>query len=221
MRATLPSGTPVETFGNSTAGRGIVVLTDIGGLRPLFSDIGQNVANQTGAGVAVVELWPGDERLSKDEKWAKVPFVDQARRIADLEAAANLLGTPSCGLIGFCMGGMYAFRAAAMSQRFDRIVSFYGMIRLPEEAKSPLQTDPLDSLKDPEIAPTLAIMGGRDPWCPAEHVEELKALGTTQVVEYPEAGHAFAHDPGHENYRAGDSEDAWRKAFEFLDSARM
>ncbi|MFM9226092.1 MAG: dienelactone hydrolase family protein, partial [Actinomycetota bacterium] len=34
-------------------------------------------------------------------------------------------------MMGFCMGGMYCFKAAKV-ERFARIASFYGMITLPE-----------------------------------------------------------------------------------------
>ena len=48
-------------------------------------------------------------------------------------------------LIGFCMGGMYTLKAAR-SERFARLVAFYGMIRVPEDWRSPSQGEPLDHL---------------------------------------------------------------------------
>ena len=39
-------------------------------------------------------------------------------------------------VLGFCMGGMYALKAAA-TDRFDRAVSFYGMVRVPERLEGP------------------------------------------------------------------------------------
>ena len=61
---------------------------------------------------------------------------------------------------GFCMGGMYCFKAAR-SDRFAKIASFYGMIRLPEAWKGPAQGEPLDHLAAGHPGRVLAIIGER------------------------------------------------------------
>jgi dienelactone hydrolase len=117
-------------------------------------------------------------------------------------------------VIGFCMGGMYALKAAGTG-RFDRAVSFYGMIRIPERFRGPGQGEPLAALAAEEAAPVLAIIGGVDPWTPPEDVAALEAGGAT-VVRYAEGDHGFVHDAARPAHRPDDAADAWRRVVEFL-----
>ena len=61
--------------------------------------------------------------------------LDDDVQIGDLEAAADYLvvhdDVREVSVVGFCMGGMQALKAAA-SGRFDKAVAFYGMVRVPE-----------------------------------------------------------------------------------------
>ena len=50
--------------------------------------------------------------------------LDDERQVGDLVAAADRTGCERTAVIGFCMGGMFALKAAG-SGRFDRAVSFY------------------------------------------------------------------------------------------------
>jgi carboxymethylenebutenolidase len=111
---------------------------------------------------------------------------------------------------------MYTFKAAGTG-RFDRAVSFYGMIRVPERWQGPGQGSPLEALGAPAACPVLAILGGQDPYTPPDDIAALRALGDrVTAVVYPEAEHGFVHDAGRANHRADDAADAWRRAVEFL-----
>lgn len=217
MRITLPSGTPAEMATPSGTPRaGLVIVPDNFGLRPLFDEMCSSLAEQNQWTVCAVELWPGREHLDKDEKWAVVPSLDEMSTIRDLDAAADATGCEMVFLVGFCMGGMHAFRAAGFSTKFERIASFYGMIRLPQAAKSATQSEPIDALRVSKV-PVLAVMGGKDVWCPRDHIDELAALENVEVIEFTDAGHAFAHDPSREEHRPDDAKVAWRKVIEFLE----
>lgn len=222
MRITLPSGTPAESVEppGGRGGRGLVIASDIAGLRPLFDDMCRSLAEEHGWAVCAVELWPGREHLDAEQKWALVPEVDERAVLTDLEAAAQVTGRRQVGLAGFCMGGMYAFRAAGGTTAFDRVVSFYGMIRLPPGAASATQHDPIDSLRHRFVRPTLAIVGGRDSWCPTKQIDELQTVSSAvEVVRYPDAGHGFVHDPTRASHRPADAADAWRRSIAFLESS--
>jgi carboxymethylenebutenolidase len=151
VRVTLPSGTPAELAvpeGADPAGvpsGGLVLLPDIMGLRPLFDGHAQRLADALGWTVCVPEPWPGREDLPLADRLESVGSLDDAAVIADAAAAADRTGAASVAVLGFCMGGMYALKAAA-SGRFDKAVSFYGMIRVPENWESPTQAQPLDLL---------------------------------------------------------------------------
>ncbi len=119
MRATLPSGTPVEiAVPPRPASRGVVLYPDIWGLRPLFDELAAELADQRGWAVAEVELFPGLEpSASVDDRFAAVPTNDDALVLADTLAAADLLveraAVDRIAVMGFCIGGMYAYKAAA------------------------------------------------------------------------------------------------------------
>jgi dienelactone hydrolase len=221
VRFTLVTGTSAELvvpdFAPDAAppARGLVVIPDIMGLRPLMDGHVQRLSEATGWPVCAFEPWPGREGLSTAERLEQVGSLDDEAVLADAVAAAAATGADQVSVLGFCMGGMYALKAAA-SGRFSRAVSFYGMIRVPDMWASSTQAQPLDLLAGPHC-PVLAIIGGVDTWTPPDDVDALRATGA-QVVVYPDADHGFVHDPDRPAHRADDAADAWRRVLEFLSS---
>ncbi len=216
MRVTLSSGTPAALAkADGDPAMGLVIAPDIFGLRPLFDDMADRIAAEQQMTVCAPEPFPGQE-LPLDVE-ARYPAV-AARRdedvLRDLAEAADATLCDRVGLIGFCMGGMYALKAAALA-RFDRIVSFYGMIRLPEAWRGDGHGEPLDALARPGGSAVLAIIGEKDPYTPPTDVAALEFAGVT-VVHYPEADHGFVHDASRPNHRADDAADAWARAWAFL-----
>ena len=121
-------------------------------------------------------------------------------------------------MLGFCMGGMYALKAAATG-RFDRAVAFYGMIRVPEDwRRARRRAEPLDTAAD--VCPTLAIFGAADPYTPRADIDALRAAWADrpdcEIVVYPDADHGFVHAPERPAHRADDAADAWRRVLAFL-----
>jgi carboxymethylenebutenolidase len=215
MRIDLPSGTPAELARpDADARRGLVIAPDIGGLRPLFDDLCARLAAEQAWAVCAVEPFPGREDLVLEDRLAAVRDLDDERQLGDLVAAVDVLGVEPVGVLGFCMGGMYALKAAGTG-RFDRAVSFYGMIRVPEQWRGQGHAEPLDAVGRDGAAPVLALVGGQDPWTPARDVDDLEAAGAT-VVRYPEADHGFVHDPARPAHRPADAADAWSRALSFL-----
>lgn len=212
MRTTLSSGTPVELATDAARRRdlGLVIAPDIFGLRPLYEDLVDRLSRDWAVPVAAVEPFPGrDLGPEVEPRFGAVPELDDDRVLGDLEAAADLLGTSTAVLIGFCMGGMYCFKAAR-SDRFARIGSFYGMIRLPETWRGPRQGEPLEILAEGHADRVLAIIGDRDPYTPPADVESLGARGV-RIVRYPEAEHGFVHDPSRPAHRPDDAADAFAR----------
>ena len=218
MRTTLPSGRPVEVARPADGrdpSRGLVVLPDIGGLRPLFDEHVARLADGNGWAVAAIEPWPGREDLPLEVRLESVGTIGDDELLADAAAAADLLAVEPVGVVGFCMGGMFTLKAAGTG-RFHRAVAFYGMIRVPDRWRGPGTTvEPLDAVRAPGACPALAIVGGVDPWTPSDDVDALEAAGV-EVVRYPEADHGFAHDAGRPAHRPDDAADAWARAVAFL-----
>lgn len=214
MRITLPSGTPAELARTEGADRGLVVLPDIMGLRPLFEDHVARLAAEQGWSVCAPEPWPGRQQLGLEERLASVASLVDTEVLGDAMAAADATECGTVSILGFCMGGMFALKAAGTG-RFHRAVSFYGMIHVPEQWRSETQADPLASASLPGACPVLALVGGADQWTPPADVDELEAAGAA-VVRYAGREHGFVHDPERPAHDPTDAADAWARALAFL-----
>jgi len=216
-RITLPTGTPAALAGRDEADFGLVVVPDIGGLRPLFDDLVDKLSAEHGWSVVAVEPFPGRSFPEGDmgARFGVMPEMDDDQLLGDLVDAAALLGTPEVGCIGFCMGGMYALKAAGTGA-FSRVCAFYGMIKVPEDWQGPGQGQPLDHLRRaPAATRVMAVIGGQDSFIPPDHVAELRAAGV-DVAFYPDAEHGFVHDPNRPAHRPDDAADAWQRVISFL-----
>jgi carboxymethylenebutenolidase len=211
-----PDGMPVA---------GVVLHPDIMGIRPLFETMAERLASH-GFAVAVVEpfaRWSEAERAAGDiaarMSWAA--GLDDDEQLDDLSAAADLLvvadGVTSVGVLGFCMGGLYALEAAA-TDRFDRAVAFYGMIRLPDAWKTQGRRSPLDTAA--AVCPTLAIFGSIDAMTPPDDIAALRAAWNgrddCEIVVVEGADHGFVHDPDRPAHRADDAAALWTRAIAWL-----
>src|SRR5262245_37669656 len=130
------SGEPVDAIHARPTGmptQGLVVHPDIMGVRPLFDDLCRRLATHGLAGGAPEPFARYDDRdqLDAAARMARVKELDDETQIGNLERAADWLvvndDVSEVSVLGFCMGGMYALKAAATG-RFDRAVAFYGMI---------------------------------------------------------------------------------------------
>jgi len=202
--------------------RGLVLHPDIMGLRPLFEDLCRRLATH---GIAVCAPEPFARfdvtELDPMGRMQLVASMEDELQIGDLERAADHLvvhdDVSDVAILGFCMGGMYALKAAATG-RFDRAVAFYGMIRVPEGWRGEALAEPLATASS--VCPTLAIFGDADPYTPAADIDALRAAWADrddcEIVVYREAEHGFVHDADRPAHRADDAADAWARTLAFL-----
>jgi dienelactone hydrolase len=212
----LSTGTPAEIVHPQT-GRpkaGIVLVPDIMGLRPLFEEHCARICKEWKVSVCAPELFPGGDKWGLEQRMKKAKMLKDEDKIADILAAAQRTGCDNVHVIGFCMGGMYALKAAA-EDRFTKSVSFYGMVRVPKQWKGKGQGEPLEILAERGASQVMAIVGTEDSYVPVEDAKELEALGAT-VHLYKGAEHGFVHDPDRPAHRPKDAADAWAKAKKFL-----
>lgn len=121
--------------------------------------------------------------------------------------AKRVYNAQKFGITGFCMGGIFALRAACEISELAAAAPFYGDI--PEE-------NVLKQLK----VPTLFIAGKRDAWINSEKVKQLieaarKYNLPVEVVTY-DADHAFFNDTRPEVYDPEAAADAWRRVLELF-----
>ncbi len=219
MRTALASGTPVAVAVPSDGReptQGLVLIPDIMGLRPLFDDHIQRLADEQGWAVVAVEPWPMREHLALEDRLREVATIDDHAALADLVEAADLLEVEPVGITGFCMGGMFTLKAAGTG-RFHRAVAFYGMLTIPDQWQGEGAIEPLDAVRAVGACPAMAIVGSEDRWTPPADVQAAEAAGIT-VVRYEGADHGFVHDDSRPAHRPEDATDAWKRAIDFLKS---
>lgn len=214
MRIELSTGTAAELVRVDGADRGLVLIPDLMGLRPLFDDHVARLAAEQGWTVCAPQVFAGREHLEAEERMAAVRELVDDEVLADVLAAADATECETVVLTGFCMGGMYTIKAAATG-RFHRAAAFYGMIRIPDDWQGPGQGEPLEHLAAGDPCPLLAIIGTEDPFTPPDDVAALEAAGAV-IASYEGADHGFVHDPVRPAHRPDDAADAWARVIEFL-----
>jgi carboxymethylenebutenolidase len=219
-------GEPVEAIHARPLGMpssGVVLHPDVMGVRPLFDDLCRRLATH-GFAVCAPEPFPyldGTEAQDATARMARVKDLDDEVQLGNLERAADWLvvhdDVSEVAILGFCMGGMYALKAAATG-RFDRAVVFYGMIRVPDAWQGPELAEPLERAAN--VCPTLAIFGREDPWTPPGDIAALREVwrdrSDREVVVYDGAEHGFVHDAERPAHRPADAADAWSRVLAFL-----
>jgi len=203
---------------------GLVLHPDIGGLRPLFEDMARRLATH-GLAVCAIEPFasvPASELGTIEARMARVADLDDSQQMDMLAAAADLLvvedDVARVSVLGFCMGGHYAFKAASID-RFDAAVAFYGMVRAPEAWQGPgHRIEPLAVAA--QMAPTLAFFGSNDPFTPAADIEALRGAWSgrsdCEIVVVEDAEHGFVHDPDREAHRPEAAAEAWEHALQWV-----
>jgi carboxymethylenebutenolidase len=203
---------------------GLVLHPDMGGLRPLFEDMARRLATN-GIAVCAVEQFAGQPesvRASVEQRMAHVGDLDDDEQMDMLSAAADLLVVEDdisrVSVLGFCMGGHYAFKAASIG-RFDAAVAFYGMVRAPDAWNTPSHhIEPLEVAA--QMCPTLAIFGTNDPWTPQEDIDALRAAWAgrddCEILLVEGGEHGFVHDPERPVHRADDAARCWERALEWI-----
>jgi dienelactone hydrolase len=216
MRITLPSDTEASlAVPEGDVDMGLVVAPDLWGLRPLFDELVDRLAREWSMAVCAVEPFPGlDLPMEAEPRMAAVAQRHDDDHLRDLIEAAAATGADRVGLIGFCMGGMYVLKSAR-ADRFAKLVSFYGMIRVPTDWRGDGQGEPLDHLAAGHPNRVLALVGEEDPYTPPDDVDALAATGVT-VVRYSQCEHGFAHDAARPAHRPTDASDAFARAREWL-----
>jgi dienelactone hydrolase len=217
--ARLPGGaTAFVVKPDRAAAQGVVLLPSMWGITPAVELMAAELAAVRGWAVCVPEIVTEDPVAAFDS----ATFARRRQAVASLadEATFNILreaaAVPGAGrvaLIGFCVGGMYALKATSL-RLFDRVVAFYGMVRVPEYWRNPHQGEPLAYLSG-NTDRVLAIFGEQDEFIPLSDIDAIEAAGVP-TLRYPDAGHAFAHDPAQAHYRAADAKDAWEHVVAFV-----
>ncbi|MES2840098.1 MAG: alpha/beta family hydrolase [Pseudomonadota bacterium] len=187
-----------------TAGPVVVILSGASGVAP-YREFGQKIA---ALGYAALLVDGNEVSILGAQSAANLSRV-LSQALADQRAQPGKVA-----VVGFSMGGGGALAHATSSEEAVAAVATY----YPAVSVLP---NPLKTAKEVKV-PTLILAGGRDQLnncCLVESAREFaKAVkadgGTIELVEYPQANHAFnLQGP---SYREGDADDAWTRLRAFL-----
>lgn len=211
---------------------GIVLVQHIWGIDAQIRDTVRRLAKQ-GYVVVAPNLYAGLGAPSGDGATDHTPFLTYASKLSDVvidrdvlaaatwirtrENAGPLQRPPKIGIMGFCMGGGLALRAATETSAFDALVVFYGSVRQGEgDSKTPISAAQL-AYTDQLHIPFMGQFGARDTSIVPDDVRAMqKRLHVPNDIKiYGEAGHAFFDDT-RDRYVASAANDAWQRTLRWF-----
>jgi carboxymethylenebutenolidase len=182
-------------------GPGLVVIQEIFGINAVMRGIADDFAARGYFAVAPDLFWrlePGVQLSDKtDAEWKRafdlMGRFDPDKGVGDIQTTiSHVRHMPGCsgrvGAVGYCLGGLLAFLAAARTDS-DASVGYYGVNiadKLPEAPK--IQK------------PVMLHIAGKDQFVPSDAqkkvIDGLRGNSLATIHVYPEMDHAFARVGG-------------------------
>ncbi|HVY47680.1 MAG TPA: dienelactone hydrolase family protein [Minicystis sp.] len=190
----------------------VVLVQEWWGLNDHVKDLAARLA-AAGFVVLAPDLYHGKTTKDPNEAGKLMTELDGTRALDEIAGAAQYLakharGSGKVGIIGFCMGGAYAFAAAGHVPELGAAVSFYGV--------PPEQNANWPGVK----APIQAHVATHDEWVTVDKVKaiqkELEKHGKSLEIHVYDAHHAFVNDTRPEVYAPEAAQLAWQRAVDFL-----
>ena len=204
----------------------VLVVQEIFGVHEHIKDICRRFAKLGYLAIAP-ELYArqgdGSKIADSREIMAIVAKVSDAQVISDLDAAVDWASksgngdVSKLGITGFCWGGRQVWLYAAHNPKLKAGVAWYGrLVGKPDELHPQYPVDIAPALK----VPVLGLYGAQDQSIPQDTVEQMRAAlkkgsSKSEIVVYPDAGHAFYADY-RPNYRQPAAEDGWKRLREWF-----
>jgi carboxymethylenebutenolidase len=195
---------------------GIVLIQEWWGIEPHVVELAHKFA-ASGFVVFVPDHYHGRVVTEPDEAGKEMMMLFDNLQLAIKEIGASIdylraqddVEPKKVGVVGFCMGGLLAFKAAeTFGDKLGAAVPVYGVNYQPS---------PEDAAK--VQAPVLAIYGEQDPFVPREQIDRIaeayRQAGKDLTISVYPAGHAF-FNPDHGNLHAESAEKAYDQIVSFL-----
>jgi carboxymethylenebutenolidase len=190
---------------------GVIVLQEWWGIVPHIQDVTARFAAQGYVALAP-DLYHGKTTVDAEEASHLMNDLDWGRALEEIAGAIRYLrdseGVDRLGVAGFCMGGALTVLAATLPG-VDAYAAFYGF---PPAAAADLNRI---------SAPGLIFFGEQEnffsiPDAQAFAEAQRRAGRETEVVVYPDAGHAFFNNDRPEAFNASARNESWRRTLELF-----
>jgi carboxymethylenebutenolidase len=193
-------------------GPALILIHEWWGLNDHIRSIAERLAKEQIMTLAV-DLYHGKVTEDPNEAMQIVTNLDGERSIDEIAGAVTYLASHErsngkVGIIGFCLGGAFAFRAAANIPELAAAVPFYGVppaektdytkVRAPIQAHFAAQ----DQFASPEKARAIK--------------EQMDARGQPMELHIYDANHAFMNDSRADAYNPAAASLAWERMLGFL-----
>ena len=202
----------------------VIIWPDIFGLRPAFRDMGKRLA-ESGYAVLVVNPFYRKQKAPTASKGSQTPISElrplmagfsDVTEMSDAKTFVAWLDTQSCvdkkkkiGTQGYCMGGPFAFRTAAASDRVGAVATFHGGGLVSDQPTSPH----LQAAKSK--AQFLVAIAANDDMRSPKDKDTLKetfakAVRPAEIEVYEGAAHGWC-PPDSSVYNEPQAEKAWKR----------
>ncbi len=204
----------------------VLVVQEIFGVHEHIKDVCRRFAKLGHLAIAP-ELYARQGDVSKiadsREIMAIVAKVPDAQVMSDLDSAVEWAAksgsadVSKLGITGFCWGGRQVWLYAAHNPKVKAGVAWYG--RLVGQADEMHPRYPADIAPGLKVQ-VLGLYGAQDQSIPLDTIEQMRAAlkkGTSksEIVVYPDAGHAFFADY-RPSYRQQPAEDGWKRLLDWF-----
>ena len=167
----------------------------------------------------IFHWWPKAETIEvKREEFRDDWTVKDLAATYDLLAGRNKVDGDRIGVVGHCWGGRVSWLGACHNPKLAACVMFYGgRVKLAMGPGTPPAIDLAGQIKCPVAGYFGALDQNPSPEDVADISAALDAAGVAhEFHSYEGANHGFQMVGNPERYHAEASEDAWKKALEFL-----
>jgi carboxymethylenebutenolidase len=208
-------------------GAGILILPDVRGLNPYYTELAQRFA-ENGVDALAIDYFARTAGLlprgADFDHSVHVPQTTWETLAADLRTGIGTLRSSawadgraptSVFTTGFCMGGRLTYLSGTLGLGLAGLIGFYGWPTGPSRNGSPAPADLAGAID----SPILAIWGGADRGITPDIVrtfeDALEAAGVEhRSITYPGAPHSFFDRAAEEHAEA--SAAAWGETLAFI-----
>ncbi len=193
---------------------GVVLIQEWWGIEPHIKELSERLA-RSGYIVLAPDLYHGSVVAEPDEAMKAAMSLNQDAAVEEIRQSIDYLQSrddvspKKVGVVGFCMGGLLAWRVAELDNSEIAVVApFYAGGFHPTSDETNKVT-----------APTLVVWGEQDASITPEDREHITSLlqrqGKTYAIRTYPAGHAFMNDR-HDSYDASAAAQAWSELLSWL-----